>query len=180
MAQSSCQQFHVQQILHTSLLVYFVVAKLTAGMLRYFSSWSALAVSTSPCQLPKLRCADNSSSLTGAKRAEAWTHKEYPCFPTWSLERLIRNMHELIKNLRWNKGSDAISVHSNGVFSYLFTNVCNQQFIRGVGARTWCYGSIAWNACLPYKHTNKRLLAPRTQKPSTIKAKLTELNAIDL
>src|SRR5215213_8338513 len=65
MAQSSCQQSRVRQTLNDRLCI-FAFAKLTVGMFRYFSSWPTLAVSTRPCQLPKLP-----SAFTTAQRSLA-------------------------------------------------------------------------------------------------------------
>ena len=61
------------------------------------------------------KCPYDSPTLTCAKGAKTGTHEEYQRFAALSLERLVRNMHELAKNLSWNEGAAraaAISTHN--------------------------------------------------------------------
>jgi hypothetical protein len=98
-------------------------------MFRYFSSWPTLAVSlykTLPAS-KIAKCPYDSPTLTCAKGAKIGPHEEYQRFAAWSLERLVRNVHELAKNLSWNEGAAraAISTHNKKSSAvYLLCSEC--------------------------------------------------------
>jgi len=112
--------FCIRKIDSWNVEVFFVVVR-TCGL---YKTLPASKIAKCPYDSPALTCAE------GAKTR---THEEYQRFAAWSLERLVRNVHELAKNLSWNEDAAraAISTHNKKMFCCLFISVRNAHYIAG-------------------------------------------------
>src|SRR5215203_7266884 len=104
-------------------------------MLRYFSSWSALAVSTRPCQLPKLlsalTIAQRSLAQKGQKPAPMKNTSVLPLGRLSASSETCMNLPRTFRGMKLLLGLLLVLTTRKCSVVYLLINVRNTHYIAG-------------------------------------------------